>query len=121
MQNHNDISSQATGFDFDIDLAMLSYLDDDEFENLLLLKNLQSQLLEENQLVEQIGKENKSKKNKKNKKQNQPVYKPEGAVSYKKGMSVLDVIEQMNLQNMTGRKAKNVQKDKSSKKKLLFC
>ena len=95
------------------DLALLSYLDDDEFETMLFMTNLSSEFMRENQLVEEMSHSEKERlENKKKKKTKAISANPiEGVVTHKKGMSVLDVIEQMNSKNMTGRKAKNLQKD----------
>ena len=84
---------------------------------MLLMTNRSAEFMRENQLVEEMGRLEKSNstrfetKKKKKSKAMTSTTPVEGVVSHKKGMSVLDVIEQMNTKNMTGRKAKNLQND----------
>ena len=96
-------------------LINLSYLDDDEFEEMLLIANLSSEIVTENLLVETASEKKKKKKTK-----NTVLPKPEAAVPMKKGVSVLETIEKMNMENMTGRKAKHFN-DEIPKRKRGKC
>ena len=103
---------------FQAGLLDLCYLDDDEFEDMLLLASLPPEAFVEptlnTQKISSIP-ENKPKKKKGKKNQQETIVN--AAVPYKKGMSVLDVIEKMNSQNMTGRKARHLDDDIQPKKK----
>ena len=103
---------------FQAGLLDLCYLDDDEFEDMLLLASLPPEAFVEptlnTQKISSIP-ENKPKKKKGKKNQQETIVN--ASVPYKKGMSVLDVIEKMNSQNMTGRKARHLDDDIQPKKK----
>ena len=103
---------------FQAGLLDLCYLDDDEFEDMLLLASLPPEAFVEPTLnTQKISSIPENKPKKKKGKKNQVETKVDAAVSYKKGMSVLDVIEKMNSQNMTGRKARHLDDDIQPKKK----